>query len=56
MDIEYWLRKSMRVCGPIFGHKLSARVLETQTTRAWIRCLALNKMSYLGMPKRYPIA
>jgi len=40
----------------IFGDKLSARLLETQTTQALIRCLALNKMSHLGMPESYPVA
>lgn len=37
----------------IFGGKLSARLLETQTTQALIRCLALNKMTHLGMPQSY---
>jgi IS5 family transposase len=37
----------------IFGDKLSARLLETQTTQALIRCLALNKMTHLGMPESY---
>jgi IS5 family transposase len=40
----------------IFGDKLSARLLETQTTQAWIRCLALNKMTHLGMPESYRVA
>jgi len=40
----------------IFGDKLSARLLETQTTQALIRCLALNKMTHLGMPESCPIA
>lgn len=40
----------------IFGDKLSARLLETQTTQALIRCRALNKMTYLGMPDSYPVA
>jgi hypothetical protein len=40
----------------IFGDKLSARLLETQTTQALVRCLALNKMTDLGMPDSYPIA
>jgi hypothetical protein len=39
----------------IFGDKLSARRLETQTTQALIRCLALNQMTYLGMPESYPV-
>jgi len=37
----------------IFGDKLSARLLETQTTQALIRCLALNRMTYLGRPESY---
>ena len=40
----------------IFGDQLSARLLETQTTQALIRCLALNKMTHLGMPESYPVA
>ncbi len=37
----------------IFGDKLSARLLQTQTTQALIRCLALNKMTHLGMPQSH---
>lgn len=40
----------------IFGDKLSARLLETQTTQALIRCLSLNQMTNLGMPESYPVA
>ena len=40
----------------IFGGKLSARLLETQTTQALIRCWALNKMTHLGMPDSYQVA
>lgn len=40
----------------IFGDKLSARLLKTQTTQALIRCLALNRMTHLGMPESYQIA
>ena len=40
----------------IFGDKLSARLLETQSTQALIRCLALNKMTCLGMPDSYLVA
>ena len=40
----------------IFGDKLSARLLETQTTQAVIRCVALNQMTHLGMPESYPVA
>lgn len=37
----------------IFADKLSARLLETQSTQALIRCLALNRMTHLGMPESY---
>jgi IS5 family transposase len=40
----------------IFGDKLSARLLETQTTQALIRCMALNKITHLGMPQTYQVA
>ena len=40
----------------IFGDQLSARLLETQTTQILIRCLALNKMTHLGMPESYQVA
>ena len=40
----------------IFGDELSARLLETQTTQALVRCAALNKMTYLGMPQSYKVA
>jgi hypothetical protein len=40
----------------IFGDQLSARLLETQTTQALVRCAALNKMTHLGMPQSYKIA
>lgn len=40
----------------IFGDNLSARLLETQMTQAMIRCVALNKMTHLGMPESYLVA
>ena len=40
----------------IFGDTLSARLLETQSTQTLIRCLALNKMTQLGMPQSYSVA
>ncbi len=40
----------------IFGDELSARLLETQTTQALIRCAALNKITHLGMPQSYKAA
>ena len=39
----------------IFGAELSTRLMETQTTQALIRCLALNKMTLLGMPESYQV-
>ncbi len=35
----------------LFGDRLSARLLETQTTQVVIGCAALNRMTHLGMPK-----
>jgi len=40
----------------IFGDRLSARLLETQTAQTMIRCAALNRMTHLGMPDSYKIA
>ena len=40
----------------IFGDGLSARLIETQTTQALIRCTALNRMTHLGMPQSYKVA
>ena len=40
----------------IFGDTLSTRLLETQSTQTLIRCLALNKMTQLGMPESYLVA
>jgi len=40
----------------IFGDDLSARLLETQTTQALVRCAALNRMTHLGMPLSYKVA
>ena len=40
----------------IFGDKLSARLLETQTTQALVRCAALNRITHLGMPQSYKVA
>ncbi len=39
----------------IFGDRLSARLLETQTTQAVICCAALNRMTHLGMPESYKV-
>ena len=40
----------------LFGAELSTRLLETQTTQALIRCMALNKMTHLAMPESYQVA
>ena len=40
----------------IFSTELSARLLETQTTQALVRCAALNRMTHLGMPQSYKVA
>lgn len=40
----------------IFGDNLSARLSETQTSQAMIRCAALNQMTHLGMPETVPVA
>ena len=59
-DSEYHMRSlaetAMFRLKTIFGDELSARQLETQTTQALIRCLALNKMTHLGMPESYLVA
>jgi Transposase DDE domain len=40
----------------IFGDGLSARLIETQTTQALVRCAALNRMTHLGMPQSCKVA
>jgi hypothetical protein len=40
----------------IFGDNLSARLIETQTTQAVVRCAALNRMTHMGMPQSYKVA
>lgn len=40
----------------IFGDRLSARLLETQTTQVLICCAALNCMTHLGMPDSYKVS
>jgi hypothetical protein len=37
----------------IFSDRLRARRVETQSTEAMVRCLAMNRMSELGMPHSY---
>jgi hypothetical protein len=59
-DSDYHMRSlaetAMFRLKTIFGDELSARLLETQTSQALIRCLALNKMTHLGMPESYRVA
>jgi hypothetical protein len=59
-DSDYHMRSLVETAmfrlKTIFGDELSARLLATQTTQAIIRCLALNKMTHLGMPESYPVA
>ncbi len=40
----------------IFGDGLSTRLMEAQSTQALVRCVALNKMTRLGMPQTYKAA
>jgi len=39
----------------MFGDHLSARLLETQTTQALLRCAALNRITHLGMPQSFRV-
>lgn len=39
----------------IFSDRLRSRTMETQTAEATIRCLALNRMTKLGMPESYAV-
>ena len=39
----------------IFSDKLRARRMETQSAEAMVRCLALNRISQLGMPHSYAV-
>lgn len=39
----------------IFSDRLRARRMDTQTAEARIRCIAMNRMTSLGMPQSYPI-
>jgi len=40
----------------IFGDRISARTFENQRTQLLIRCMALNRMTTLGMPDSYVAA
>ncbi|HXW53812.1 MAG TPA: IS5 family transposase [Myxococcota bacterium] len=40
----------------IFGDELRAKTIENQVTELSIRCLVLNKMTELGLPKSVPIS
>jgi transposase len=39
----------------LFSDRLRSRRAETQTTEAMVRCLAMNRMTSLGMPDSYAI-
>jgi IS5 family transposase len=39
----------------IFGDDLGARLLVSQRQEAFVRCVALNRMTQLGMPDAYPV-
>jgi hypothetical protein len=39
----------------IFSEKLKARLAETQKIEAELGCLALNRMTKLGMPESYAV-
>jgi hypothetical protein len=39
----------------IFSERLRARRMDTQSAEAKLRCLAMNRMTKLGMPKSYPV-
>ncbi len=39
----------------IFGDKLSAQVFQSQAAEAFLCCVALNKMTQLGMPDSYAV-
>jgi hypothetical protein len=39
----------------LFGARLSARDFHRQDTEAYIRCAALNRMTFLGMPDSYAV-
>lgn len=39
----------------IFGEGLNARLMVSQGAEAFLRCVALNKMTQLGMPDSYPV-
>jgi hypothetical protein len=39
----------------IFSDKLRARRMDAQSAEARVRCLVMNRMTSLGMPKSYPV-
>ena len=39
----------------IFSDRLRSRTIERQTAEAEIRCLAMNRMTKLGMPESYAV-
>jgi hypothetical protein len=40
----------------LFGNQLKARLFESQAVEAFVRCIVLNRMTFLGLPDSYPIA
>lgn len=40
----------------LFGERLRARRLDTQTTEFGVCCHILNRITHLGMPESYRIA
>ena len=40
----------------LFGDQLASRCFENQAVEAFIRCMALNKMTGIGMPESYPVS
>ena len=59
-DSDYHMRSlaetAMFRLKSLFGDELSARLLATQTTQVLVRCLTLNKMTYLEMPVSYQVS
>ena len=50
-----WTPADLKKMRQLAKDKLSARLPETQTTQAPICRLALNKITYLGMPESYQV-
>ena len=39
----------------LFGNQLKARLFQSQAVEAFVRCVVLNRMTFLGLPDSYPI-